>query len=190
MRQWFLNMSIPRLLTKYRKEVVPKLRAEFGYKSVMAVPRLRKVVVNVGYGKRALAKDSKGIERMQTDLAKLTGQKSAPRLAKQSIAGFKLRQGLEIGALVTLRGRRMYDFIDRLISVALPRSRDFRGLDPKAFDQAGNLNIGIKENNIFPEISYESLKDIFSLEVTVVTTAGQPAAGIALLRYLGFPLKV
>lgn len=182
-------MTTPRLLMKYRKEVIPALRAKFGYPNSLAVPRLTKVVVNVGYGKQALAKESKAIERIAADLAKLTGQKPAQRRAKQSISGFKLRQGLAIGMLVTLRGTRMYDFIDRLIAVALPRTRDFRGIAPRAFDQRGNLNLGIKEHNIFPEVTYESLKDIFGLEISIVTTARSREEGVELLRLMGFPIK-
>ncbi len=165
------------------------MRAKFGYKNVMAIPKIEKVVVNVGYGRKAVAKDTKGIEKIEQDLVKITGQKTSVRKAKQSISGFKLRQGLEIGSIVTLRGRRMYDFIDRLISIALPRSRDFHGLDPKNIDQHGNLNLGIKEQNIFPEVTYESMKDIFSLQITIATTAKSKEEGIELLRLIGFPIK-
>lgn len=181
--------NTPRLLTKYRKEVIPAMQAKFGYKNVMAIPKIEKVVVNVGYGRKAVAKETKAIEKIEQDLAKITGQKTAVRKAKQSISGFKVRQGLEIGMMATLRGRRMYDFIDRLISIALPRSRDFHGLDSNAFDQHGNLNIGIKEQTIFPEVTYESLKDIFSLQITVATTAKTKEEGTELLRLMGFPIK-
>ena len=176
-----------RILEKYRKEVAPALKAEFGYKNVFAIPRITKAVVNIGVGK--ISKDTKALEKIEIDLAKITGQKPALRNAKKSIAGFKLREGTPAGYMVTLRGGRMYDFIDRLISVALPRSRDFQGLPESSFDASGNLNIGIKEHNIFPEVSYESLKDIFGLEVTIVTTATTRAEGVALLRRLGFPIK-
>jgi large subunit ribosomal protein L5 len=179
----------PRLLGKYRKEVIPAMREKFGYKSVMAVPRVEKVVVNVGFGRKAVAKETVAIEKMEKDLAKLTGQKPAVRKAKKSISGFKVRQGMAIGMLVTLRGKRMYDFIDRLISIALPRSRDFHGLDQKSFDKSGGLNIGVREHNIFPEVTYESIKDIFGLEVTVVTTAKSLEEGIELLKLMGFPIK-
>lgn len=179
----------PRLLAKYRKDVIPAMREKFGYKNVMAIPKIEKVVVNVGYGRRAVSKDTKAIEKIEQDLAKITGQKPAVRKAKKSISGFKLRQGLDVGFATTLRGRRMYDFIDRLISIALPRSRDFHGLDTKAFDQRGSLSIGIKEQTIFPEVSYESLKDIFSLQVTIATTAESKDEGIELLRLIGFPIK-
>src|SRR3989344_8502070 len=157
------------LLQKYRKEIIPAMQAKFSIKNIMAVPKIEKVVVNVGIGK--MTKDDKFVERIQRDLGLLSGQKPIFRKAKQSIAGFKSREGTNIGLTVTLRGSRMYDFIDRLIHAALPRSKDFRGLDPKNFDKMGNLNLGIREHSIFPEIHYESLKDIFSLEITVVTTA-------------------
>ena len=181
--------NTPRLLTKYRKEVLPAMKVKFGYKNVMAVPKIEKVVVNVGYGRRAVAKETKAIEKIEQDLTKITGQKPAVRKSKKSISGFKVRQGLDVGMMVTLRGRRMYDFIDRLISISLPRSRDFHGLDQGAFDQHGNLSIGIKEQTIFPEVTYESLKDIFSLQVTVTTTAKSKEEGVELLRLMGFPIK-
>ncbi|MEK7616263.1 MAG: 50S ribosomal protein L5 [Patescibacteria group bacterium] len=166
-----------RILEKYRKE----------YGHTMKAPRITKVVLNVGVGK--IAKDAKALEKIEQDLAKITGQKPALRAAKKSIAGFKVREGTPSGYMVTLRGSRMYDFIDRLISVALPRSRDFQGIPESSFDAAGNLNIGIKEHNIFPEVSYESLKDIFGLEVTIVINAGSRKEGVVLLRFLGFPIR-
>lgn len=166
-----------RILEKYRKK----------YGNNLAAPRIEKVVVNVGIGK--IVKEPKMIERIERDLAKITGQKPAVRNAKKSISGFKLREGTPVGLKVTLRGTRMYDFIDRLISVALPRSRDFQGLPPSSIDEAGNINIGIKEQNIFPEVTYESLKDIFGLEVTVVTNAGSREKGIAFLKTMGFPIR-
>ena len=177
----------PRLLEKYRKEVVPSLIEKFGYKNVMAVPKIEKAVVNVGFGKRA--SESAMIEKIIEGLAEITGQRPIMTKARLSIAGFKLREGVAIGAKTTLRSTRMYDFIDRLISVALPRSRDFRGIDPKSIDPRGNLSIGIKENNIFPEVSYESLKDVFGLEVTVTTTAKTLEEGEELVRLMGFPIK-
>ena len=183
------NTEQPRLLARYREEVIPAMREKFGYKSVMAVPKIEKVIVNVGFGRRAILKETAAIEKIEKDLAKLTGQKPAVRIAKKSISGFKLRQGMAVGAMVTLRGKRMYDFIDRLISIALPRSRDFHGLDPKSFDKWGSLSIGIKEQNIFPEITYESLKDIFGLEISVVTTAKFREEGTELLKSMGFPIK-
>ena len=175
-----------RLIKKYRKEVIPAMQKEFGIKNVMAVPKVEKVVISVGIGK--IVKDEKTVEKIANDLAKLTGQKPVFRKAKKSIASFKVREGVNIGLMVTLRGKRMYDFMDRLVSVALPRSKDFRGIDTKNFDKNGNLNLGIKESSIFPEITYETLKDIFGLEVTVVTTARDKEKGIALLKLMGFPI--
>jgi len=176
------------LLEQYRKKIIPAMQKDFGIKNVMAIPRVEKVVINVGIGK--MTKDDKFIEKAQRDLALLSGQKPVFRKAKKSISGFKSREGTNIGMVVTLRGKRMYDFIDRLIHVALPRSKDFRGLDIKNFDSNGNLNLGIKEHNIFPEVTYESLKDIFGLEVTVVTSARNREKGIALLKLMGFPLRL
>lgn len=182
-----MQNNIPRLLTKYRKEIVPAMQEKFGYKTVMAVPKIVKVIVSVGLSR--VIKEPKLTERIEKDLAKITGQKAAVRKAKKSIAGFKVREGMDVGMMVTLRGRRMYDFIDRLIAVALPRSRDFRGLNSKSFDQNGNLSIGIREHNIFPEVTYESLKDIFSLQVTITTNANKKEEGIELLKLMGFPIK-
>ena len=175
------------LLTKYRKEVVPAMQKKFGIENLMAVPRIEKVVINVGIGK--VTKDDKFIEKIQRDLALLSGQKPVFRKAKKSISGFKSREGTNIGLVVTLRGRRMYDFIDRMIHVALPRSKDFRGIESKNFDSQGSLNFGVKEHSIFPEIHYETLKDIFSLQVTVMTTAKDKERGIELLKMIGFPIK-
>lgn len=175
------------LLTKYRKEVVPAMQKKFGIENVMAVPKIEKVIVNVGIGK--ITKDDKFIEKVVRDLGLLSGQKAVFRKAKKSIAGFKSREGTNIGLMVTLRGKRMYDFIDRLIHIALPRSKDFRGIDAKNFDKMGNLNLGIREHSIFPEIHYESLKDIFSLQITVTTNAKDREKGIELLKLFDFPIK-
>ena len=175
------------LLKKYRKEIVPALQKKFEIGNIMAVPKIKKVVINVGIGK--MVKDDKFIEKVERDLALLSGQKPVPRKAKKSISGFKLREGMTIGFMVTLRGKRMYDFIGRLNNIAFPRSKDFRGIDSKNFDKMGNLNLGIREHSIFPEIHYESLKDIFGIEVTVVTTAKDRERGIELLKLMGFPIK-
>jgi len=177
----------PRILKLYRTKVVPQMMADFKYKTVMAVPRIEKVVVNIGTGRAV--KDSRFIEKAEKDLEQLTGQKISPRKAKKSIAGFKLREGTTIGMAVTLRGSRMYDFIDRLISIALPRTRDFHGLPSKSFDKQGNMTIGIKEHNIFPEIKYETMKDIFGLGITITTSARNKEEGLALLRLIGFPIQ-
>ena len=176
-----------RLIEKYRKEVAPALQKEFKVANVMGIPKMEKIVINTGIGK--LLKDDKAVDKVERDLALISGQKPIRRKAKKSIAGFKIREGMDIGLSVTLRGKRMYDFADRLISIALPRSKDFRGIDQKNFDKMGNLNLGIKEQSIFSEITYETLKDIFSIQVTVVTTAKNRDMGIKLLKLMGFPRK-
>jgi large subunit ribosomal protein L5 len=175
------------LLQQYRKEIAPAMQKKFGIANVMAVPKITKVIINVGIGK--MTKDDKFLKKVERDLSLLSGQKAVYKKAKKSIAGFKLREGVNIGIMTTLRGKRMYDFIDRLINVALPRSKDFRGIDSVNFDSRGNLNLGIKEHSIFPEIHYESLKDIFSLQITVVATAKDRIQGIELLKLIGFPIK-
>ena len=175
------------LLEQYRKKIIPAMQKEFSIKNIMAVPKVVKVVINVGIGK--MTKEEKFLEKAQKDLALLSGQKPVFRKAKKSISGFKSREGTNIGLVVTLRGKRMYDFIDRLIHVALPRSKDFRGIDKKNFDSDGNLNLGLKEHSIFPEITYETLKDIFGLEVTIVTNARNREKGMELLKLMGFPIK-
>lgn len=178
---------MPRLQDKYRKEIAPAMRKKFGIANVMAIPRIEKIVVNTGTGK--VQRDPKGMEKLQNDLALLAGQKAAVRKARKSIASFKLREGMPIGYAATLRGKRMYDFLDRLVSLALPRSKDFRGIALKNVDKAGNLSIGITEHSIFPEITYESLKDIFSLQVTIVTSTRDREQGVELLRQFGVPLQ-
>jgi len=178
---------MPRLQEKYRKTVIPALQKTFGIENVMAVPKIEKVIVNTGIGR--IAKEDKTTERIEKDLTIIVGQKPVFKKAKKSISGFKLREGMNVGISVTLRGKRMYDFMDRLIAIALPRSRDFRGIEAKNFDKMGNLNLGIKESSIFPEINYENVKDVFGLEVTVVTTAKNRERGIELLKQIGFPIK-
>jgi large subunit ribosomal protein L5 len=179
--------SKPRLQEQYNKTVIPALQKEFGIKNPMAVPKIEKVVLNTGIGR--MLKDDKAVAKAEKDLAILSGQKPVARKAKKSISSFKVREGMTVGLSVTLRGKRMYDFIDRLISIALPMSKDFRGIELKNIDAGGNLNLGIKEHNIFPEITYETLKDIFGLQVTVTTTARNKEKGIALFKLMGFPLK-
>lgn len=176
-----------RLQEQYKKTAVPALQKQFQIANVMAVPRIQKVVINTGIGR--MLKDDKAIEKAERDLAILSGQKPVSRKAKKSIASFKIRDGMTVGLSVTLRGKRMYDFLDRLISIALPMSKDFRGIELANVDQHGNLNFGIREHNIFPEITYESLKDLFGLQVTVVTNAKNRERGTELFRLLGFPLK-
>lgn len=171
---------------KYMKEVIPAMQATFGYKNVMAVPRILKVGINIGVGRLREEKERDEVARY---LARITGQKPASRAAKKAIAAFKTRQGMIIGYQVTLRGTRMYDFIARLIHAALPRTRDFQGLEPSSFDQKGNLTIGIKEHIIFPEMIGEDYRFLFGLEITVVTSAKTKKEGMELLRLMGFPIK-
>ncbi|MBI4132547.1 MAG: 50S ribosomal protein L5 [Candidatus Sungbacteria bacterium] len=173
------------LQQKYQTEVAPELAKLLGYRNVLAIPRIEKVVINAGVGR---IRDEKQLTVVREALALITGQKVAPRPAKLAIAAFKTRQGLVVGYQATLRGRRMWDFLSRLIHVALPRQRDFRGIDPKAFDQRGNLTIGIKEHIVFPELIGEDVPFIFGFEVTVVTTAKRREDGIVLLKALGFPI--
>src|SRR3989344_1143688 len=171
----------------YKKKVIPLLSKELGIKNVFALPKLQKMVVNIGLG-RAI-KDEKFLEIALRDLSLITGQKPKTTLAKKSMANFKTRQGMVIGAMITLRGPRMYDFLSRLINVALPRTRDFRGIDLKSLDKKGNLTIGIKEHIIFPEISGEEIKNIFGFEITLVTKARNQREALALYKAIGFPIK-
>jgi large subunit ribosomal protein L5 len=175
------------LLQQHRTKVIPAMQKEFKIENVMAVPKLSKITINVGVGR--LFKDDKALARIAKDIEMLSGQKPVFRNAKKSIASFKIRQGVPVGISVTIRGKRMYDFVDRLINIALPSSKDFRGIEQKNIDQAGNLNLGLRESSIFPELNYENMKDIFSLQVTVTTTAHTHAEGVALLTHLGFPIK-
>lgn len=175
------------LQEKYKKQVIPSMQEKFSYKNSMAVPKIIKVVVNCGVGR---FREQKEQEEIQKFLALITGQKLSPRPAKQAIAAFKTRKGLIIGYQVTLRGRRMYDFLSRVIDVALPRTRDFKGIEIGSFDPRGNLTIGIKEHIVFPEIIGEDYRFLFGFEITVVTSAKKREEGIALLRLMGFPIQV
>ena len=175
----------PRLLTRYRDEIRPRLQGERGYRNLMEVPRLEKIVVNMGVGDAV--RDAKLLDAAVADLAQITGQKPAITRARKSIAAFKLREGMSIGAKVTLRGARMWEFLDRLLATALPRIRDFRGLDPDGFDGNGNFSIGVTEQLIFPEIDYDKVVKIRGMDITIVTTAWDDDEGRALLRALGFP---
>ena len=175
----------PRLKSRYREEIVASLTSEFGYANVMQVPGLTKIVVNMGVGEAA--RDSKLIEGALRDLASITGQKPAVTKAKKSIAQFKLREGMPIGAHVTLRGDRMWEFLDRLLSLALPRIRDFRGLSPKQFDGRGNYTFGLTEQVMFHEIDQDRMDRSRGMDITVVTTATSDDEGRALLKQLGFP---
>ena len=177
---------VPRLKQRYRDEVVSRLQGELGYANVMQVPTVEKIVVNMGVGDAI--KDGRMLEAAVGDLETITGQKPIVTKARKSIAGFKLREGMAIGAKVTLRGDRMWEFLDRLLSIALPRIRDFRGLSPKAFDGKGNYTIGVTEQLIFPEIDYDKVPRVRGMDITVVTTAKTNDEGRALLLALGFPI--
>lgn len=169
-------------------EAFKKMKSEFHYKNALASPKLQKIVVNVGTG-TAMKKDSKKNDAISLRLAKITGQKPSPKGAKKSIASFKIRQGDPIGILVTLRGKRMYAFLDKLINVALPRTKDFRGIARSAVDNVGNLTIGIKEHTIFPETADEDIRDVFGMSITVVSTAKDKKQGLAFFELLGIPFK-
>jgi large subunit ribosomal protein L5 len=177
----------PRLKERYREEVRAKLREEFGYRNPMQVPRLMKIIVNMGVGDAA--RDAKVIEGAVRDLTTITGQRPQVRRARKSIAQFKLRAGMPIGARVTLRGDRMWEFLDRLLSIALPRIRDFRGLDGRKLDGGGNYTFGLTEQAVFHEIDQDKIDRVRGMDVTVVTSAATDDEGRALLRHLGFPFK-
>ena len=181
------TVTMPRLKARYRSEIVATLNTEFGYGNVMQVPGLVKVVVNMGVGEAA--KDSKLIEGAIKDLIAITGQKPQVTKARKSIAQFKLREGQNIGAHVTLRGDRMWEFLDRLLSTALPRIRDFRGLSPKQFDGRGNYTFGLTEQSMFHEIDQDRIDRVRGMDITVVTTATTDDEGRSLLKQLGFPFK-
>ena len=177
----------PRLQEKYRAEVVPALTEKFGYKTVMKVPKLTKIILSQGIGD-AVA-DKKLIDNAVEDVTRIVGQKAVATISKKDISNFKLRKGMPIGTKVTLRGVRMYEFLDRFIAVALPRTRDFRGIDSKGFDGRGNFNMGIKEHIIFPEIDIDKVSRIMGMDITFVTTASSDEEGKALLDAFGFPFK-
>ena len=176
-----------RLKEKYNKEIIPSLKEKFSYRSVMQVPKLDKIVVNIGVGDAS--HNSKLLEAAMNDLLTITGQKPVATLAKKSIAGFKLREGQAIGCKVTLRGENMYNFLDKLISVSLPRVRDFRGLSPKAFDGRGNYTIGIKEQLVFPEIEFDNVVKVRGMDIVLVTTAKTNEEAFELLKELGIPFR-
>ncbi len=178
---------VPRLLQRYKEEVVPALIERFGYKNVMQVPKIEKVVINIGLGEAL--QNPKALEHAARDLATITGQKPLITRARKAIATFKLRKGNPIGMKVTLRGRRMYDFLDRLFNVALPRTRDFRGVSPDSFDGRGNYTLGLREQLIFPEIDYDKIDRVRGMEVTIVTTAETDEEARELLRLLGMPFR-
>ena len=176
-----------RLKELHKNEIVAQLQQQFSYKSVMQVPRITKITLNMGVGEAS--QDRKAIEGAVADLIQITGQKPLVTNARKSVAGFKIRQGWPIGAKVTLRGDRMYEFMDRLVTMAIPRVRDFRGLNPKSFDGRGNYSMGIKEQIVFPEIEYDKIDKIRGMDITITTTAKTDEEGRALLEAFNFPLK-
>lgn len=184
---------MPRLKEKYLKEVVPLMQDKFGYKNIMAIPKIEKVTINTSFGRLIAGKTSeeqkKILDNILNDLSLVAGQRAVLTKAKKSISGFKIRKGMAIGVKVTLRKKKMHDFLDRLIHIALPRSRDFRGIDRKSIDKKGNLTIGVKEQISFPEISPEKTRFIFGFELTAVTTAKNKEEGAELFKLLGFPIK-
>jgi large subunit ribosomal protein L5 len=176
-----------RLKEKYQQEVVPALRKEFNYKNPMQVPGVHKVVVNIGLGE--VIQNAKAMDAAVGDLAAITGQRPVITRAKRSVAAFKLREGMQIGCMVTLRGDRMYQFLDKLLNVALPRLRDFQGVSPEAFDGRGNYTLGLREQLVFPEIDYDKVDKVRGMEVSIVTTARTDEEGRRLLKLMGMPFK-
>jgi large subunit ribosomal protein L5 len=176
-----------RLQAQYREKIVPELMKKFGYKTVMQVPRITKITLNMGVGEAV--NDKKNIEMAVADLSKIAGQKPVVTKARKAIANFKIRQGLPIGAMVTLRGARMYEFLDRLVTIAFPRVRDFRGVSGRAFDGRGNYNIGLKEQIIFPEIEYDKIDKVRGLNISITTTAKTDEEAKALLAAFRFPFR-
>jgi large subunit ribosomal protein L5 len=181
------QVMVPRLKEKYQTEVVPALMQEFRYRSVMQVPRLEKIVLNIGLGEAI--QNPKALDAATADLAAIAGQKPVITRARKSIAAFKVRQGMPIGVMVTLRGPRMWSFLDRLMNLVLPRLRDFRGVSRRSFDGRGNYSIGLREQIVFPEVDYDKIDKIRGLEVVIVTTAPNDEQGYALLKRLGMPFR-
>lgn len=176
-----------RLRAHYQKSVIPALVKEFGYKNVMAVPKIQKVSVNIGLGEAT--QNAKLMDGAVNELGQIAGQKPVVTKAKKSIAAFKLREGMSIGAMVTLRGDRMYEFLDRLMNVALPRVRDFRGVSSKSFDGRGNYTLGVRDQLIFPEIDYNKVEKVKGMNISITTSAKTDAEGLALLRHMGMPFR-
>lgn len=176
-----------RLQEQFNKKISPSLQEKFGYKNVHVVPRVVKIVLNVGIGK--FIKDSKYVDSIRNDLAQISGQRPTDNKARKSVAGFKIREGQVIGMSVTLRGQRMYAFLDKLINIALPRVKDFRGVKANGFDGRGNYHLGLREHIVFPEISTEAIEHIFGLEVSIVTNAGKDEPARQLLKLMNFPFK-
>ncbi len=176
-----------RLETEYKEKIIPALQKQFGYKSVMEVPKLTKITLNMGVG--AAVADKKVMQAAVSDMEKIAGQKPVVTLSRKSIAGFKIRDDMAIGCKVTLRSDKMYEFLDRLISIAIPRIRDFRGMSPKSFDGRGNYSMGVTEQIIFPEIDYDKIDTLRGLDISITTTAGSNEEGLALLKLFNFPFK-
>lgn len=176
-----------RLQEQYNKQIAPALKEQFGYTNIMAVPKVKQINLNIGVGK--YLKDNRFMESLKKDFTKLAGQAPVETKARKSIAGFKVRENQVVGMAVTLRGQRMYEFLDKLINIALPRVKDFRGVSRKGFDGRGNYNLGIKEHLVFPEVSQDAIEHIFGLQVTIVTTAGKDEPAYALLKAMKFPFK-
>jgi len=180
-------MAVPRLKERYQSDIVPAMREQFGYKNVMQVPKVTKVTLNMGIGEGT--HDAKVLEEAALQLGQIAGQKAQLRRARKSVANFKLRTGMPVGLRVTLRGDRMYEMLDRLMSIALPRIRDFRGVAPSSFDGRGNFNLGIKEQIIFPEIDYDKIDKIRGLDISIATNAKTDDEGRALLKLMGMPFR-
>jgi large subunit ribosomal protein L5 len=180
-------MATPRLLERYRNEVVPTMRKEFDYPNVMRVPRIEKVVLNIGMGEAL--QNAKALDAASGDIAIIAGQKPVITKAKRSIAAFKLREGNSVGVTVTLRSERMWSFLDRLMNVALPRQRDFRGVSPDSFDGRGNYSLGLREQLVWPEISYDKIDKVRGMAITIVTTAQTDEEGLRLLQLVGMPFR-
>ena len=180
-------MLMTRLQTAYREEIVPRLKEELGCRNVMEVPRIVKVTLNIGAGEAIL--DKKVLEYATGDMARISGQKPIVTHARKSIAGFKIRSGYPIGCKVTLRSKRMYEFLDRLVNIAIPRIRDFRGLNPRSFDGRGNYSMGVKEQIIFPEIDYDKIDAMRGMDITITTTANNDGGARALLKAFNFPFR-
>ncbi len=178
----------PRLKAQYKESIAPALKEEFGYKNVMQIPRLEKIVLNIGCGAEAV-RDSKKARSAVEDLTLIAGQKAVITRAKKSIAGFRVREGMPLGAKVTLRGDRMYEFLDRLITIALPRVRDFRGVSGKSFDGRGNYAMGLKEHIVFPEIDYDKVDEIWGMDIIICTTAETDAEAKSLLKHFNMPFN-
>jgi len=176
-----------RLETEYKEKIIPALQKQFGYKSVMEVPRLTKITLNMGVG--AAVADKKVMQAAVSDMEKIAGQKPVVTMSRKSIAGFKIRDDMAIGCKVTLRSDKMYEFLDRLISIAIPRIRDFRGMSPKSFDGRGNYSMGVTEQIIFPEIDYDKIDTLRGMDISITTTAGSNEEGLALLKLFNFPFK-